>query len=298
MRVIKSGVIKDLGSSGQIDDQWVCYSSMDVMRHNNQIWLYCDAWGDNTYPRIELLISKDGENFINKGIVIPLGAAGTGSNLVVSYATLSINKINNQFFLYTYTQGTATGINLYISKDGMNFIEKNFILKAGITGQIDDLFTFGLKFISYQNKIFGYYAGADSNYLYNRICGVVSQDGMNFTKEGVFLPYTSLGTIADASVAYWSFSPFIWHNKIWMLFSACPGGGIEGILALYCSDDGCNFVARGEIIVPRGGAGEVDTVTNAAGQCVLPIDGTHIAIYSGCREASFPTRGMRTILEL
>jgi len=300
MRVIKSGIIKNVGSSGQIDDQWVFYSSCYALYHNNRVWLYCDAMPDNLHPRVELLSSKDGENFVNKGIVVPLGSVGSASSYGVGYRCLSINRFNNQFFLYTSTWDGASrgGVNLYISKDGMNFVDKSTVFQVSGIGLVDDVTADGVKFVSLGNKMFGYYEGDNNNYLYANILGIVSDDGMNFVKKGIYIPKMSAGKIADVSVAYWGFSPFRWHNKIWMLFSACPGAGISGILALYCSDDGCNFEARGEIIVPRGGAGEVDTVTNAAGQCVLPIDGTHIAIYSGCTGASGSTRGMRTILEL
>ena len=83
---------------------------------------------------------------------------------------------------------------------------------------------------------------------------------MTFVKKGVVVPLGGAGEIDDVSTAGYGIGVIERNGKIWCYYGAHDGG--NGRVALAISEDGVNFVKKG-VVVPLGGAGEIDDVSTA-----------------------------------
>ena len=114
----KKGVVLSLGAVGEADD-FRAYAPAVIYKDGFFYLFYCGYGGANY--RICLALSKDGVNFIKKGVVLPLGAAGEADD-VYAYAPAVIYKDGFFYLFYGGYDGANYRICLALSKDGVNFV--------------------------------------------------------------------------------------------------------------------------------------------------------------------------------
>jgi len=172
MNFVKKGVVIPLGSAGEIDDVYT--ASPSVIEKNDKIYCYYSG-SDGTKYRKALAISKDGMNFVKKGVIIPLGAPGEIDDNGVAYGHVLI--FNNKFyFYYEARDGTNSRIALAVSEDGMNFVKKGVVIPLGAPGEIDDVEASNPFVIKVNDKFYCYYTAYDG--ANHRIALAISEDGM------------------------------------------------------------------------------------------------------------------------
>ena len=214
MNFIKKGVVLPVGGAGEIDEGRAYAPSALVF--NNRVYLYYTATDSVGVYRVALAISKDGTNFVKKGVVLDTGGVGEVDS--DSIDKVSVVYFNNKFYaFYTACDGSVCRVALAISKDGMNFVKKGIVLDLGNVGEIDDNFIYYCDAKVINNRIYLYYMALSSIDSFWRIALAISKDGMNFTKKGVVLNVGNVGEIDDDSV----FSPSVLHfnNRVYLYYS-------------------------------------------------------------------------------
>ena len=142
----------------------------------------------------------------------------------------------------------------------MTFVKKGVVVPLGGAGEIDDVCTayFGISVIERNGKIWCYYGAYDGGNA--RVALAISEDGVNFVKKGVVVPLGGAGEIDDVHTAGYGISVIERNGKIWCYYGAHDDGSRRVALAI--SEDGVTFVKKG-VVVPLGGAGEIDDVFTA-----------------------------------
>ena len=228
----KKGVVVPLGAAGESDDLHVAAPS--VLYKDGYFWLYYEA-NDGTLNRICLALSKDGINFVKKGVVVPLGAAGESDD----YYTFGSSVLyKDGFFWHFYIghDGANFRICLALSKDGVNFVKKGVVVPLGAAGESDDLHTANPSVIFKDGYFWLYYVGYDD--VSSRVCLALSKDGLNFIKKGVVVP---LGAAGESDDLYGEGPSVLYKDGFfWLYYEANDGTNWRICLAL--SKDGVNFV--------------------------------------------------------
>jgi len=166
---VKKGVVIPLGNAGEADNFYV---HPTVIKANDKIYCYYTGINGGLW-RIMLAVSKDGMNFIKKGVVIPLGNAGEADDIYVYIP--SIIRVNDKYYCYyAGYDGSNWRIMLAVSKDGMNFIKKGVVIPLGNAGEADDIHVSYPVIIKSNNKIYCYYEGFDGSRM--RILLAISED--------------------------------------------------------------------------------------------------------------------------
>ena len=114
----KKGVVLPLGAAGESDN--VRLYTPAVIYKDGFFYLFYSGYNGANY-RICLALSKNGVNFIKKGVVLPLGAAGEADN-VHAYTPSVIYKDGFFYLFYAGHDGTNSRICLALSKNGVNFV--------------------------------------------------------------------------------------------------------------------------------------------------------------------------------
>jgi hypothetical protein len=118
---VKKGVVITLGSGGQFDE--VHALGIDVVYRDGYFWLYYIGYGfvAATQYVLGLAISKDGINFVKKGVVLPVGASGQFDDYYAIYPSV-IYKDGYTWLYYSAYDGSSYKVGLSLSKDGINFL--------------------------------------------------------------------------------------------------------------------------------------------------------------------------------
>jgi len=170
----KKGVVLPLGAAGESDDVHTYQPA--VIYKDGFFYLFYSGYEGANY-RICLALSKDGVNFIKKGVVLPLGAAGEADD-IHTYQPAVIYKDGFFYLFYGGFDGANYRICLALSKDGVNFIKKGVVLPLGAAGEADDVHAMSLAVIYKDGFFYLFYSGFDgANY---RIFLALSKDGVNF----------------------------------------------------------------------------------------------------------------------
>lgn len=109
------GVIIPLGGGGEVDSSHTYTPS--PLAINNKTYMY-HAVHNGIAARIALAVSKDGTNFVKKGVVVPLGAAGQVNDN--HQEGTGILKFNDKTYCYGAGHDNAAWrVTLAISENGM-----------------------------------------------------------------------------------------------------------------------------------------------------------------------------------
>jgi predicted GH43/DUF377 family glycosyl hydrolase len=111
---IKKGIVLPEGAGGTIDDQHTLGGVPLLI--NNKIYLYYLAHDHNEYKGA-LAISDDGVNFVKKGIVLPVGAAGEIDDKY-PFIGCSVSMNNSIYNYYTAFDNISRRVGVATSKDG------------------------------------------------------------------------------------------------------------------------------------------------------------------------------------
>jgi predicted GH43/DUF377 family glycosyl hydrolase len=268
----KKGVVVPMGAAGEMDDARAYGQS--CLQKENLFYLYYTAGHGSNY-RTALGISKDGLNFVKKGVVLPLGSAGEIGGWLTGYPYALY--VDNYFWLYHIASYPDTQfakhVALALSKDGINFVKKGSVLTIGSAGDFDDGRVISSAAL-YKDGYFWLYYGGDESETGTaiRIGLALSKDGFNFVKKGVVVPLGATGDSDDYHI--YPFAAFYKDNYFWLYYNASDGAANRSALAI--SKDGINFVKKG-IVLPLGGSGEVDE-GNAYQPFVMP-NGPYFSMY-------------------
>ncbi len=247
MNFVKKGIVLNRGSSGEID-YYLC-GDASVVWFNGKFYMYYTARYDTSYFATALAISKDGMNFIKKGIVLPVSNVGDIDEERASRPCALV--FNNKVYLYYIANdGVDYRSALAISKDGVNFIKKGVVIDFGDvidSSRIGE----GISVIRYNNKFYAYYIAGDPDT--SRVALAISKDGMNFIKKGVVIDVGATGEID--SFIYGPLSAVVINNLIYVYYQSYDGTYFRAALAI--SKDGVNFIKKG-VVIDVGATGEID----------------------------------------
>jgi len=224
MNFIKKGVVIPLGGGGEVDDIHVYHPS--CITRNGHVWCYFSSH-DGASRRIALAVSKDGMNFVKKGVVIPLGGSGEVDDTHV-YTPSCFIKNRCVWCYYTAYDGSNHRIALAISEDGMNFIKKGIVIGPGGEGEVDSTIAYNPSCFIKNRKVWCYYTA--NNGAYYRTALAVSKDGMNFIKKGVVIPLGNAGEIDDIQACHPSC--FVRNGHVWCYYSSHDGSIYRVALAI------------------------------------------------------------------
>lgn len=239
----RKGVISVAGSSGQIDDAYILDQS--IIYKDGYYWAYYSAFADTSNARISLAVSKDGINFVKKGVVLPLGSSGDLDDYK-TYKPSAIYK-DGYFRLYYAPAGTASAVDDYFclatSRDGINFTKKGAVIIGAGSSEWDSTFLYDICVFTYSNYFFALYSAMYyTGLVYRYALGLaVSKDGMNFVKKGAILPLGASGDVDDNRIL--SGSALVKDGYLWIYYGAYDGSttGIRWCLATYPIETYCNL---------------------------------------------------------
>jgi len=273
----KLGIVIPLGSVGQWNDVSVFYPC--PLYHDGLFWLYYSAHDGTSFIKAGLAISEDGINFIDKGVIIPLGNPGDIDNVEVEPAGVFIEDGIFHLYLNAY-DGTTHRIALACSEDGIHFIKQGVVIPIGSLGEADSFWAMHyLGFTKIDGTIRGAYTAHKG--LPITIGGLISEDGYRFVKLG--------NLIVDGSVGQWD---DIWAGTPWISFSngvfnlIYQGKNSWGVsppnsnrIGLACSKDGIYYSKKGTLI-PLGATGQFDAVHTEHGGIIIN-NGLYYLYYRG-----------------
>ncbi|MFQ6127711.1 MAG: OmpL47-type beta-barrel domain-containing protein [Thermoplasmata archaeon] len=183
----KQGVVLDVGSPGQLDDQKTCYHY--VLKEGNvyKMW-YSGADDPISFGgkyRIFYATSTNGTTWTKHGLVLDVGASGSTDERLVR-SPVVVNESGSYKMWYSGMDNSNTDrIHYATSPDGVNWTKKGVVLDVGSPGDYDETGT-GWPFV--RNNSCGYvmwYVGRQSGVF--RILGAVSSDGVVWEKTGLVL---------------------------------------------------------------------------------------------------------------
>ncbi|MFQ5911163.1 MAG: hypothetical protein ACE5IJ_10685, partial [Thermoplasmata archaeon] len=183
----KQGVVLDVGSPGQLDDQKVCLQYVIKEGNVYKMWYsgadYPISWG-GVY-RIFYATSNDGTTWTKHGLVLDVGPAGSKDERMVR-SPVVLNESGLYKMWFTGTDGSNTDrIHYATSPDGVNWTKHGVVLDTGSPGDYDETGT-GWPFVWYNSC--GYtmlYVGRQPGGF--RILSAVSLDGVVWQKRGLVL---------------------------------------------------------------------------------------------------------------
>lgn len=147
----------------------------------------------------------------------------------------------------------------------MSFVKKGVVLPLGGTGNFDDSAVYGSAILERNGEVWLYYVGIAGNRA--RMGLAISEDGLNFVRQGLILPLGDGEEWDD----FYLYPPSVLERdgKIWLYYPGHDGSKYRMGLAI--SDDGIHFVRQG-VILPLGDNDDFDdaAVDTAA---VLERDG-------------------------
>jgi len=198
---VKKGAVVVFGAAGQIDTREIRDPS--VIYKDNHFWMYYRAKTDSggyNYG-LALAISKDGVNFVKKGIVLPLGASGATDDAAMAVPSVVYNHGHVWLYYAASPNGSLHYCSLAVSKDGVNFVKKGVAVTIGSSSEMDATTVWGGRVLVYNNWFLNWYHGVYwSSGYYDRIFFAVSKDGMNFVKKGVSVPFGASGNWDDGAI--------------------------------------------------------------------------------------------------
>ena len=170
---INKGIIRPLGSSKEVDNYYI-YTNC-VQHINDEFWMWYSGQDNssNHHYRIFLATSKDGVNWIKKGVVLNIGITGE-----IYDHTCCVLGVNSEFWMwYGDLSGEKYNTSLAISKDGVNWTKKGAVLTTGDFGSIDEKRAYKAKLLHIDGRFWMWYAAVDSNGT-NRIALAISKSGL------------------------------------------------------------------------------------------------------------------------
>lgn len=226
----KHGVVLDVGSPGQLDDQKVCLHYVIKEGNVYKMW-YSGAddpisWG-GVY-RIFYATSNDGTTWIKHGLVLDVGPSGsTDERMLRSPVVLNESGLFKMWYSGTDSSNTDR-VHYATSPDGVNWTKHGVVVDIGSPGDYDETGT-GWSFV-WSNSC-GYtmlYVGRQATVF--RILSAVSSDGVVWEKTGLVLdvgpdPQEHL-RVDDAFILFnGSIPERMWYAAIgtnYQIFSASP----------------------------------------------------------------------------
>ncbi len=147
-----------------------------VLFRDNYFWMFYTGMRQGGYANINLALSKDGINFVKKGVLIPSSVTGDAEAAILfkdNYFWIALSAVDA-----SSTHRTA----LAFSKDGFDWKKKGIVVPLGRGSEIDNMQVFGPGITHQDDRFWLHYSAGKIGGEY-RIALALAKDAIMF--EGV-----------------------------------------------------------------------------------------------------------------
>jgi predicted GH43/DUF377 family glycosyl hydrolase len=236
---VRDGVV--LGPLAGSAGETAAVQSPSVVRTPSGFRMYYAGTSDFSSTRIFMASSPDGTTWTRQGIVLDLGAPGSGEEQSVGYPDVVYN--GSQYTMwYSGSSGSGYSIFLATSADGMNWTRQGRVLGPG--PRSSDAYQVYQPWVLSEGGVFRmWYTG--SNITHVAIMYAISTDGRNWTKEGVVLAPGAAGILDAVGNQY----PAVIHaSDGYLMWHTCTSQSLTDVLCLASSTDGLSWTERGPLL--------------------------------------------------